>query len=159
MSYKRKLLQRFESDEKRQRSEARDRFDERFDDDITSAILKYLPLIEKSKFEGVSKKWQRCVYKEEKCLFIGLSENALAITSPLVNNYPRVIPHLEKNYRLIRKLNINLAISEGYSLQFIHKFKKLRELGISGGMPMKILIDLFQRIPYRIQYYSFKKSI
>src|SRR5882757_9968438 len=158
MSFKRKLLERYESDGKRRRLDERDMFDVRFNDDIIAVIFKYLPLMEKSKFECVSKKWQRCIYKAENCHSIGLNDISLPISTTLANNYPRLIPLLEKNYRLIKRLDINLGISNSYALQFINNFKELKELGISGEFKMKILIDVFQHLPYCIQYYNFKNQ-
>jgi len=114
--------------------------------------------MEKSKFECVSKKWQRCIYKAENCLSIGLNDISLPISTTLASNYPRLIPQLEKNYRLIKRLDINLSISNSYALPFINKFKELKELGISGEFQMKILIDVFQHLPYCIQYYNFKNQ-
>src|SRR5882757_9905560 len=100
MSFKRKLLERFECDEKRRRIDESDKFDGRFDEDLIGAMFKYLPLSDKHKFEGVSKKWKRCVYREETILSIGLNDASLPIATPLVGNYPHVITQLEANYKL-----------------------------------------------------------
>jgi len=158
MSFKRKLLHRFESNEKRRRLDERDMFDKRFDEDIIGAIFKYFPLSDKHKLECVSKKWQRCVYREESILSIGLNDASLPITSPLVGKYPRVIKQLEANYRLINRLDVNMAIFGTYALPFINNFKKLKELSISGENSMDLLIDLFQQLPYRIKRLNFKNQ-
>src|SRR5882757_1955581 len=158
MSYKRKLLARFESAEKRRRLDERDMFDRRFNDDLIGAMFKYLPLSDKHKFECVSKKWQRCVFREKAILSIGLNDASLPITTPLVGKYPHVITQLEADYSLIKRLDVNMAIFGTYALPFINKFKKLRELSISGQNSMDLLIDLFQQLPYRIKRLNFKNQ-
>src|SRR5882757_5380358 len=110
MSFKRKLLHRFESNEKRRRLDERDMFDKRFDEDIIGAIFKYFPLSDKHKFECVSKKWQRCVHREAPILSIGLNDASLPISTPLIAKYPHVITQLEANYSLIKRLDINMDI-------------------------------------------------
>ena len=99
-------------------------FDERFHDDFIKVVLKYLPPLEKTKFECVSKKWKRCIYTEAKYLTIGLNTyDSLLLTPNLVYTYPRVIPQLQQNYRFIQRLDINMAISETYGLPFINSFE------------------------------------
>src|SRR5882757_9179369 len=158
MSFKRKLLDRYECDEKRRRIDESDKFDGRFDEDLIGAIFKYLPLSDKHKFECVSKKWKRCVYREETILSIGLCAASLPISIPLLGKYPHVITQLEANYRLITRLDVNMAIFSTYALPFINNFKKLKEVSISGENCMDLLIDLFQHLPYSIQRLNFKNQ-
>ena len=91
-------------------------------------------------------------------LTFSISENALPITANIAYNHPRAIPALIKNYRLIRKLNINLAISNTYYIQLIESFKKLEEIGFSGCSSMEVIISLFQHLPYLVQRFNFKNQ-
>ena len=76
-----------------------DSFDDRIDDDLFESIISYLPIEDKIRYESVSKRFQRLVFKKQNDL--GISWRALSI-----NSVDKILDLLIKN------LNINVSTLE-----------------------------------------------
>ena len=102
-------------------TEKRQSFSERICDDLCEEILKYLPIEDRFRLEGVSKQFQRTIFKSQNVLFLQFYENS---------------DYLLKKCEIILKkcLNVNqikiygLFISGRDDVIGIEKYNKLVEM-------------------------------
>ena len=118
---------------------------DRFGDDLCQLILTYLPLIQKIRFQCISKQWKSLIFNKQKILYLNNLENVWK----------------DRDYFHSRGSQINVLYylwQKKYFFQnLIKKFKYLKVLEMNGYFEYEIIDDLI-KLQY-LQHFSYTRFI
>ena len=142
-----------------------DSFDERIDDDLFEVIISYLPIIDKLRYESVSKRFQRFVFNKQKVLAFSWSEDTidnicveyLKISETWEINVSK-LERLLKKFRFITKIVFEeIYVNESEVLHtIIQNCNHLTFIDIDlFGISFKTLKEFCQKFGQHLRHISF----